>query len=109
MSIVLPLLVLFICATSLVANTITAELPVWLSDVESASVSLEKDSIVTTAKLRAKFAEEIIAQPIRDLHFMSRTAGWLYSGALDRSDSFTEMVVSASLQNCVPSRSLLPP
>jgi hypothetical protein len=57
------------------ATTITkfqTDLPVWLSDVEVASVSLEQGSVSTTARLRAAYAEDVMSKPIRDLFIYSR-------------------------------------
>ena len=70
---------------------ITDSLPGWLDEVEGASVSLERYAISTAALSRAHLAEEVIDEPLRDLHLISRVAGWLLFGAIERSDSFTSM------------------
>jgi HAMP domain-containing protein len=91
LAIVVPLLVALFGVSFYVATSIKEQLPTWLSDVKVASMTLEKDSVLTTSKLRAIYAQEIMAQPIRDLHLLTRTAEWLYFGDLERSASFTRI------------------
>jgi len=95
-SIVTPLVLVLVGTSFFVSFTIKSELPGWLEDVEAASVALEKDSVETTVTLRAGLAKEIMEQPVRDLHLYSRVAGWLYFGALERSDSFTKVETGAT-------------
>ena len=91
LAMVVPILATMVGVSVYVASEIKSELPTWLQDVKTASVALEQDAVVTTAKLRAQYAKEIMAQPIRDLHLYTRTASWLYLGALKRTAAFTEM------------------
>jgi hypothetical protein len=98
LAIVVPLLCVLFGVSYYVADNIQQELPTWLGDVKEASVALEKDAIKTTAKLRAVYAQEIMAQPIRDLHLYTRTAGWLYFGGLERSSAFTR--IESGTEDC---------
>jgi len=89
---VTPMILSMVIISLLVSKDMKRELPTWLEDVKSMSARLEILTINNTAFLRAIYAEELIKKPISDLHVLSRIAGWLFFGALERSDSFTTLV-----------------
>eukprot|EP00520_Triparma_pacifica_P008837 CAMPEP_0118669550 /NCGR_PEP_ID=MMETSP0785-20121206/20964_1 /TAXON_ID=91992 /ORGANISM="Bolidomonas pacifica, Strain CCMP 1866" /LENGTH=1805 /DNA_ID=CAMNT_0006564247 /DNA_START=118 /DNA_END=5535 /DNA_ORIENTATION=+ len=98
--IVFPLLATLLIISITTILSLQSDLPLWLKDVEAASVSLERDSVKTAASLRSTYVREVISEPVRDLHFHTRFASWLYFGGIERSDGFTELtMVSETCKN----------
>jgi hypothetical protein len=76
--IVVPLIATLVLISTTTTSRLQDDLPLWLHDVEEASIALERSSIETTARLRGMFARETIAKPIRDLWLYQRVASWLF-------------------------------
>lgn len=91
------LIVVPLCVTNLIVGISVSESLietnlVWLDKIEQESLDLE---VVTLESIVWAKANEISVnlQPlIRDLHLMTRMAGWLYFNAINRSDAFTRTV-----------------
>ncbi|CAB9497324.1 expressed unknown protein [Seminavis robusta] len=86
-----PMLLTASVVVSLNEVWIRDNLEIWMRDVKYSSFKLEQDAIVTATLSRAVFGEEVMARFMRDLHLVSRTAGWLLFGALNRSATLTLM------------------
>jgi hypothetical protein len=92
-SIVVPLLLTNMVICALVAHGILNSFPKSMEKADNVSYSLGIDSLRNSATLRAMHAEQILPGSLRDLHLVTRIAGWVLFDALDRSDSFTETEV----------------
>ena len=87
-----PILATAILVSISVAQDAADKIPLWLAEVKERSYVIESESIVTANRARAYFGDEVMARFIRDLHVYSRLAGWLLFGAVNRTNSFIDMV-----------------
>jgi len=89
--IVIPLLLVMgvICAT--VSHHIVSQIPSWVKNAGDASHSLAMDALNLTAASKASLMSAVVFEGVRDLHLMTRIAGWLYFGGISRSSAFTAM------------------
>jgi hypothetical protein len=89
--IVFPLLLCIIAISTVVAVRLDTTFPEWIGKARDSSFSIEFDRLISSAHLRARFAEQVIPGSMRDLHLLTRVAGWLLFGAVGRSESFTQV------------------
>jgi len=68
----------------------------WVGVVGDHSQSLELKALDSKATLKAAQAARSVDNVVRDLHFMTRVAGWLFFDGLPRSDSFPDMENAAN-------------
>ena len=92
--IVAPVLLTMAVICTIVTVNVADILPSWLERVESASTALEVEFVEVCATSRAVFAEEVLVEPIRDLHLFTRIVSWLLFGGVVQSKSFTGMTQS---------------
>lgn len=74
-----------------VSIKVVSAVPAWISIVEEASLELERGALNSSAYLMARTAESMSQEVVRDLHLMTRLAGWLIFGAVERSDALADM------------------
>ncbi|KAL7569171.1 hypothetical protein ACA910_016997 [Epithemia clementina (nom. ined.)] len=96
--IVLPLLITNTLITVIVTQTMIDTVPAWVDDLSDYSVTLEVSALEAIVKSKATLLSMILRQPVRELYWIARIAGWLYFDAVPRSDSFTEL--SEATEEC---------
>jgi hypothetical protein len=96
--IVAPLLLTSFVICFIVSYNIDSSVKSWLSNVASHSTSLEVDALRSATKLKAAQNGMSINSAIRDLHMITRIAGWLLFDGLSRSESFT--YIEQAAQEC---------
>ena len=89
--IAIPLVLTNIIICTLVSKKMVSTVPDWVTIVEEASLKLERDSLKATAGMEASVAADMIHEVVRDLHFMTRMAGWLLFGGVERSGTLVDM------------------
>ncbi|KAG7351000.1 Cache domain containing protein [Nitzschia inconspicua] len=89
--IVVPILLCIVAISVVVALRLAKTFPDWISSARDSSFAIEFESLMRSAHLKARYAEQVMSGSIRDLHLLTRMAGWLLFGAVGRSDSFTEV------------------
>ena len=82
-----------------VSSYILRQYPLWVDGTKSTSLKEATDSLQNTAALRTTFTEQVMTRPLRDLHFLTRLAGWLLFDAVNRSDAFTSLETK-SVEEC---------
>jgi hypothetical protein len=96
--IVAPLVFTSICICMILSERITRVVDSMVSEAESQSRDLEVKALLSATKLKATQAKSEIAQVIRNLHILTRVAGWLLFDGITRSESFTH--VTQASQEC---------
>mmetsp|Transcript_30884 Transcript_30884/g.92555 ORF Transcript_30884/g.92555 Transcript_30884/m.92555 type:complete len:1871 (-) Transcript_30884:814-6426(-) len=86
-----PLLVLSIVIAAVVMWRISTRLVATVSLMEREFLDMEMRALSSLARLRATQASGVISRAARDLHILTRVAGWLFFGGLNQSNSFTKM------------------
>jgi len=94
-SITIPLLLVMIAISVLVATELSQSFPDMTDAVEEIYMTLEKVSLEEFTRLRAAYASQVMFAPVRDLYLLTRVTGWLLFGALQRSDSYTDVAIAA--------------
>ena len=94
-SITIPLLLGMIAISVLVATNLSLSFPDMTDAVEEVYMNLEKVSLEGFARLRAAYASQMMFAPTRDLYLLTRVTGWLLFGALQHSDSYTDIATAA--------------
>lgn len=89
--IVIPLLLLIGVICAIVSHDIVSILPTWVQQADEASEELALQSLRLTAASKASLMTAVVFEPIRDLHVVTRVAGWLYFGGIKLSPAFTVM------------------
>lgn len=89
--IVIPLLLLICLICTMVSRDIVRHMPTWVEEAEDASYLLAIKSLNLTATSKASLMSTVIFEAVRDLHLVTRVAGWLHFGGIQQSASFTEM------------------
>ena len=74
-----------------VTINIVSTVPDWVITLADESLEIAKDDLASVARLKGRLIEEMLIEPIRDLHSLSRVANWIHSGAIRRTNSFTEV------------------
>uniref|UniRef100_A0A7S4IG44 Uncharacterized protein n=1 Tax=Odontella aurita TaxID=265563 RepID=A0A7S4IG44_9STRA len=92
---VTPLLVVTITISAVVINQVSKQSTSLNDIVEEKYINLEEKAANTAADLRSIHASVVMQKASRDLHLLSRFAGWLLFDGLNRTDSFTKMHTSA--------------
>lgn len=87
--IVAPLVLTSFSICFIVSYKIDASVNSWVSDAAEFSVVIEKEALRSATQLKATQACILINSVVRDLHIITRVAGWLLLGGLSRSESFT--------------------
>jgi len=93
--IVIPLLFLICLTCAIVQDHIGTTIPSWVNQADEASHGLAMKSLNLTAASKAALMNSVVFEAIRDLHLMTRVAGWLFFGGIEQSSAFTEMVTAA--------------
>lgn len=101
-AIAFPLLITMITISAYVTWNISNELPRLVVAVEGAFVGLNERSLYTLAKARAVFSARVISPSFRDVHLMSRIAGWLFFGGLQKANSVTAMTTASEECKKIP-------
>ena len=97
--IALPTLLSIIAISILVAARLNSSFPEWIRTAKDTSFDIEYEGLEMYTQLKARYAEEVLPGPLRDLYVVTRMAGWLLFDAIGRSDSFTE-VESELVEEC---------
>lgn len=96
--IALPLVLTNAAICAVVSFNIVDTFPAWHYVVAEASVKIEIEALQSVTCLKAKQAEMSIQNVVRDLHFITRVAGWLLFDGIARSDSFCH--IDEGTQEC---------
>jgi hypothetical protein len=91
--IVCPILLTIITISTVVALQLHNVFPAWTDSAKYTSYTLAFDKFRSSCELRALYTEQLWPGPILDLHVVTRIAGWLLFGAVNRSNSFTEIEI----------------
>jgi hypothetical protein len=91
MLIVAPVLIMMANMCTIVTAHVYTVLVSLLERADVASVTLKSEAIISAASSHAAIAEVIFADPISDLHLLTRVAGWLLFGGLKQAGSSTDM------------------
>jgi len=89
--IVIPLLLVICVICAVVSQEIVTTFPSWVEQADAASYQLARQSLQLTAASKASLMSAVVFEAVRDLHLLSRLAGWLFFGGVGRSGSLTEM------------------
>jgi len=89
--IVIPLLLLIGLTCAIVSGTIVDRMPSWVDQADDASFELAVNALNLTAASKASLMSAVVFEAVRDLHLVTRVAGWLYFGGISRSSAFTEL------------------
>lgn len=98
-SIVLPLVLTNIVIAAIVANNLLESFPGSVKKADAFSFDLAADFLLNYGKSYALFGEQVLPGSIRDLHLLTRTAGWLLFDAVARSDIFSDVEI-AMVEDC---------
>ena len=93
-SMVLPLVLTNIVIASLVADNLLNSFPGSVQKAEKFSFDLGSNFLRDVGKLHALYGDQVLLGSMRDLHMLTRIAGWLLLGAVPRSDSFSQLELS---------------
>lgn len=88
--IIVPLLLTNIVLVTLVSKSITTSIPKWIRLAEAGSELIVKQNLLLIAATKASVISSVVGSATRDLHFMTRVAGWLFFEGIRRSDGFTQ-------------------
>eukprot|EP00592_Proboscia_alata_P029677 CAMPEP_0194443728 /NCGR_PEP_ID=MMETSP0176-20130528/126869_1 /TAXON_ID=216777 /ORGANISM="Proboscia alata, Strain PI-D3" /LENGTH=1495 /DNA_ID=CAMNT_0039270017 /DNA_START=354 /DNA_END=4842 /DNA_ORIENTATION=- len=94
-SIIIPLIITLVVISIFVCWYVSRDLYKLIDNKEKIYMELMRDVLRVNTKLRSQLATETMKMTSRDLHLLSRVASWLFFGAIERSDSFTEMRTGA--------------
>ncbi len=92
-SIVLPLVLTNIVIAALVANNLLESFPGSVKKADNFSFDLGADFLRDSAKSHALYGEQVLPGSMRDLHLLTRMAGWLLFDSIRRSDSFPDVEI----------------
>ena len=90
--IIVPFLLTNAILVVLVTRSITETIPEWVKYAEEGSREIAQQNLLLIASSKASVISSIVSRSIRDLHFMTRIAGWLLFEGIERSDGFTTSV-----------------
>jgi len=96
--IVFPLILANAAICFIVSSRIVRSMEHFVYEVGVESQELEKTALRSSALLKATQASIAINDIVRDLHIMTRLAGWLFFGGVRRSDGFTH--IDEAAQEC---------
>jgi HAMP domain-containing protein len=99
--IALPLVLTNAVICLLVSYKIGSSFPTWHETAAFESTNLELDALNSYTFLKAAQAEMCVHDTVRELHFLTRVAGWLFFDGLARSNAFCE--VERGAQECASS------
>lgn len=88
--IVIPLLLLMLLICTVVSKSIISTMPSWVAEVDDAHYELATKALNLTAASKASLLSTVVSEAVRDLHLVTRIAGWLYLGGIKQTASFTE-------------------
>jgi hypothetical protein len=88
---VIPLLLTNAVICAIVSTEIMMTIPLWIEQAGNASLELEVDALKVTASSKATLVNALVFESVRDVHLITRIAGWLAFGGVNRSDSITYM------------------
>jgi HAMP domain-containing protein len=97
--IVVPLVLTNAVICWIVSFQILEKVSLWIHDTADESLELELAALHSVAVLKSTQAQLTINEVVRDLHVMTRLAGWLFFDGIARSDAFTHMEEKAA-QEC---------
>ena len=89
--IALPLVLMNGLICGIVSYKMVKTVPKWVDIVEESSLELEKTALNVTAVVKASVAGLVMQDLVRDLHLVTRMAGWLLFGGVQRSVSLIDM------------------
>jgi hypothetical protein len=99
--IALPLVLTNAAICFLVSFKIGSSFPEWHEKAAVQSTKLEMDALNSYTFLKAAQAGMCVHDTVRELHFLTRVAGWLFFDGLERSNAFCE--VEQGAQECASS------
>ena len=89
--IVIPLLAFIAAIMIIVGINLMNNFPTWIEKAMDESGELEIQHLITSTDLITKHMEQIFEEPLKDLHMIHRTAGWLLFDAIDISDGIADI------------------
>ena len=89
--IVIPLFAAIVAIMIMVGIQINETFPQWINEANETSFDLELEHLKSTTDLIKKHTEQLFVEPLHDLYTIHRIAGWLLFGAVDQSDSVTDV------------------
>jgi len=89
--IVIPILFVIGLICAIVSYDIVTVIPSWVAQADKATDTLALAALQLTASSKASLMTAVVFESIRDLHLITRFAGFLYFGGIQRSSSFIEM------------------
>eukprot|EP00934_Nitzschia_sp_Nitz4_P003356 Nitzschia sp. Nitz4//scaffold43_size134323//100713//106351//NITZ4_003315-RA/size134323-augustus-gene-0.225-mRNA-1//1//CDS//3329551996//3346//frame0 len=90
-SLVLPLLLTNVVIAAFVARDLLDSFPGSAEKADNFSYQLELDYLREAGKQIALYGRQVLPGFLRDLHLLTRLAGWLLFDAIPRSNGFSEM------------------
>lgn len=96
--IVIPLLLTNAVICAIVSQDIVTIIPYWVTAAEESSYQLELEALRMTASWKASLMSALVYESVRDLHLMTRMAGWTLFGAVKRSGSFVD--IDSATEEC---------
>lgn len=88
---VIPLLLTNAVICAIVSTEILMTIPRWIEQASNASLDLEEGALKVTASSKATLVNALVFESVRDVHLMTRIAGWLAFGGVNHSDSIPYM------------------
>lgn len=88
----IPFLVINSVLCGVMMSQTLSSMSEWIVDAEETSIELEKDSLQTLALSKSEFAASSLLEPVRNVHLLTRLAGWLFFDAVSRAGTFTDLV-----------------
>lgn len=96
--IVVPLVLTNVVICWIVSSHINETVDQWIDVAADESQQLELFALSSAASLKATEAQMNVNEVTRDLHVMTRFAGWLFFDGVSRSDAFPRMEEDAAQQ-----------
>ena len=93
--IVTPLLLTTLCISITTVYISMMRIPDVIMGAQENFLGFEADNLLTTTLYKALLTSEYMNHVFRDLHVLTRFAGWLLFGGIHTSGSFTDMVTGA--------------